>query len=868
MSAQGYERLSRIAGEGLSDKDPVHVLSMKAVEGTGEVGDGGWVRFIGALDRGQDVECSASGITVSAGLVVVLTDGTEHVLPYEKERTTDSTGQFVFQFPLPAGLLLRTSVKFYFEARCADGTHVGSASVEVEKLDKGTVFPAFLTKALTLPVGLRDECCSPGFVPKYDIHECEKPPEEAAVEADCRVGVPAPVGFREVFSRYSLLAPSSERVDFEKVYYGAEVVWEQEWELVGFTRGDLVLTLPLAPLEQARITVESALRTTRSRILEGEIEVTRTNESTVTQRDSAEFLRELHSKSATTWEASGGVDAGFVGDLFGIGGSLSVTVSGTTETEAHEQARVERFHEEIHKASERVKKGQRTRVEIGSESEQTDSTTRLIRNLNRCYPIVYKYYQLLRHWKVRTRLREIRPVVFAPHHDWRYWTKNLFTLGGPKTDFGELDLGIVNYATFLERVLCREAVIRLVLLDYSLTAAFDSIRRILVAARGPHLRLVERLSNAVQNIANQNVPDGSGALFDLTSYNKWDNYGYSYSEDHPGDGKPTTWRSLNGVQYLHVLFRHHGGVYSLRERMKTAVESGIHPAAALRAFVISFRELLATDQVLNAALTYTGATDGTVQVVRTGFDKARFMYHPTRAIAAELFDTVVAAADSLGISLSPPESDNGQGAVSDPAASKPSYSAEDVIRVEKLLCHLKEHSMHYLQAIWASEGEETRRVRHSYVGVVGSAPEEELPEYWNDPQLALSQIAGAELLGFFGAFAIHPYIQEPSGDHASFLKRLDKSSAKVDWEDCVTVPVPGSLIEGQTAECSSCDDVSRKHNRVLLDRDEKINDLVAKVNEDDIADVIRALVNRGAGCSCSDSMAALAIRSSVGEGEF
>jgi hypothetical protein len=89
------------------------------------------------------------------------------------------------------------------------------------------------------------------------------------------------------------------------------VPWKQTWTLRGFSRGNLLHTIAMAPQEQINMQVQSWERKSRSLEQSTETETDQQTDVTQTTRDTEDVFKEMVSKHDFAWQISGSIDASY-----------------------------------------------------------------------------------------------------------------------------------------------------------------------------------------------------------------------------------------------------------------------------------------------------------------------------------------------------------------------------------------------------------------------------------------------------------------------------------------------------------------------------------------------------------------------------
>ncbi len=235
------------------------------------------------------------------------------------------------------------------------------------------------------------------------------------------------------------------------------LAWRQLWTLDGFTRGELLQTIALAPGEETTVETFSWDRRTSRLDQSTETDVTMSAEVTDTTKDTDDVVKEMTRSNDFEWNVGGTVDASYKT----LVASVDVHAdAGTTTNDALKdvlKSTTTSLKERTVKAGTEIRTRRSTRItettEVGSESR----VTRRIRNANQCHTLTLSFYEVLAHYTVRLSYlpKRLRLVVMVP---------NPFA---------------ASVATFsTAHVRTNETALRRSLLDPALAEGFAAVRRL------------------------------------------------------------------------------------------------------------------------------------------------------------------------------------------------------------------------------------------------------------------------------------------------------------------------------------------------------------------------------------------------------
>jgi len=234
---------------------------------------------------------------------------------------------------------------------------------------------------------------------------------------------------RKLQERYSFTyfaADGSER----SVNFGVLLTYRQEWAPNGYSAGELVRTIPLAPKEVRKYSKKTVVKKTRSqKEIEDNLRITR-SDTADTSRAESEIVSKALNKTSFALNTSSTFDIP-ISDKIKIGNTVTTNLTNDAQRESNETKKD--FRESVIKASQEYKSERRVEIstEQTTETEATESGE--ISNPNDEITVTYLFYELLREFIVNESLHRMRPVVLvaqelpAPHeiddawvlrHDW------------------------------------------------------------------------------------------------------------------------------------------------------------------------------------------------------------------------------------------------------------------------------------------------------------------------------------------------------------------------------------------------------------------------------------------------------------------
>lgn len=227
-------------------------------------------------------------------------------------------------------------------------------------------------------------------------------------------------------------------VQAASISHGHLLTYRQVWRADGYSMGDLLYSLPLAPGQQKQIAVkdwdrkDSASRS-GSITLEDSLSNTLSQDRDINEIVSANLSENIEASSkATTKGASFGAGSALgasaavpVGGVpvnlkAGFSGGMSMGI-GTGSSEASQTAarnlsgnNMNQLRMKTMQNASSVRSQRTTVVSTIEQSETSTVTTESVGNYNHCHAITIQYFEVLRHLAVHTELVDVQECLFIP----------------------------------------------------------------------------------------------------------------------------------------------------------------------------------------------------------------------------------------------------------------------------------------------------------------------------------------------------------------------------------------------------------------------------------------------------------------------
>lgn len=213
------------------------------------------------------------------------------------------------------------------------------------------------------------------------------------------------------------------------IAHGHLLHFKQEWFHDGYSLGDLLYSLPLAPGQKKQIVVlDWERKESAANIQELDFQESLFN-SLSRDRDVSEVARATldenirASSEASTWGIGAGLGIGAIipspvpiGALLGVGGgggggSSSARQSASRTTTASSQQSIS---DRTVQAGTAVRSQRSTVIQTVGQGERFQVSAESVANYNHCHALTIQYFEVLRHFEARTRLAEVKECLFIP----------------------------------------------------------------------------------------------------------------------------------------------------------------------------------------------------------------------------------------------------------------------------------------------------------------------------------------------------------------------------------------------------------------------------------------------------------------------
>ncbi|HYP09281.1 MAG TPA: hypothetical protein VER03_23860 [Bryobacteraceae bacterium] len=206
------------------------------------------------------------------------------------------------------------------------------------------------------------------------------------------------------------------------IAHGHILHFKQEWRADGYSLGELVRSVPLAPGQKKQMAViawdrlDEASRTEATESTEA-ISATLSRDRDIDEIANVAFSESLRGGSRASTAAVGGGFGLAIGPLVIGGGGGAAKASSTAWSDNSRNLTgqtLNQLRDNVSQGASAVRNQRSTVVETVGQRERVTATTEVIANYNRCHALTIQYFEVLRHFAVHERIASAKECLFVP----------------------------------------------------------------------------------------------------------------------------------------------------------------------------------------------------------------------------------------------------------------------------------------------------------------------------------------------------------------------------------------------------------------------------------------------------------------------
>ncbi|NJO17477.1 MAG: hypothetical protein HC877_17550 [Thioploca sp.] len=214
--------------------------------------------------------------------------------------------------------------------------------------------------------------------------------------------------------------------------------YKSEFRADGYSLGELLYSLPLAPGQKKQIVIfdsSHTLQAAESQTLSQGERLTNSllNDRTIVDQLGGSFNETSQGRSsASTSGVSAGLGVGAlgsgVGAVLGVSGGTSTASSFATQSSSRtiSQYFAEKMHNLIIQNADSYRQQNASVVTTVQEGQHYAATTEVIANHNHCHAVTMMYFEVLRHYAIYQELANVEECLFVPLLMTDFSTENIY----------------------------------------------------------------------------------------------------------------------------------------------------------------------------------------------------------------------------------------------------------------------------------------------------------------------------------------------------------------------------------------------------------------------------------------------------------
>ncbi|QKI89106.1 hypothetical protein [Thiomicrorhabdus xiamenensis] len=214
------------------------------------------------------------------------------------------------------------------------------------------------------------------------------------------------------------------------IAHGHILHFKQKWKADGYSLGDLLYSLPLAPCQEKQIAIIDWDREERAQRSEAQTVSESIAADISHDRDISEIINSTFAENirASSHNETSGTSAGigggimgsvgkFVGGLFG---GVSHSGSSSSSSASQDSARnlsgstLNRLQDSISQSASALRSQRSTVVQTVGQHETVSAQTEVIKNNNHCHAMTVEYFEVLKHYAIEQELVDVQECLFVP----------------------------------------------------------------------------------------------------------------------------------------------------------------------------------------------------------------------------------------------------------------------------------------------------------------------------------------------------------------------------------------------------------------------------------------------------------------------
>lgn len=214
------------------------------------------------------------------------------------------------------------------------------------------------------------------------------------------------------------------------IAHGHILHFKQKWKADGYSLGDLLYSLPLAPCQEKQIAIidwdrEERGTRTEAQVVSEELEAGISRDRDISEIARSSFNENMNASSTNkTSSTSGGIGGGIGGFLsgitFGLFGGVSSSGASSRSTAHQDSSRnlaassLNRLRDNVTQSASSLRGQRSTVIQTVGQREDVSVQTEVVKNNNHCHAMTVEYFEVLKHYALEQELVDVQECLFVP----------------------------------------------------------------------------------------------------------------------------------------------------------------------------------------------------------------------------------------------------------------------------------------------------------------------------------------------------------------------------------------------------------------------------------------------------------------------
>lgn len=214
------------------------------------------------------------------------------------------------------------------------------------------------------------------------------------------------------------------------IAHGHILHFKQKWKADGYSLGDLLYSLPLAPCQEKQIAIVDWDRKEQNARVESQTVSEELQADISRDRDITEIMNSSlnesinatsTNKTSSTSAGIGGGLGGFISPIaFGIAGGVSHSGASSRSTATQNSSRnaaassLNRLQDSTSQSASSLRSQRNTVIQTVGQNESVSVQTEVIKNNNHCHAMTVEYFEVLKHYAIEQKLADVQECLFVP----------------------------------------------------------------------------------------------------------------------------------------------------------------------------------------------------------------------------------------------------------------------------------------------------------------------------------------------------------------------------------------------------------------------------------------------------------------------